>query len=160
MADVWGAGGGAEADKPQVKAGWGSTVGGGSVPSNMGMAQKTAAASYWDAKTTEIYIPEMGDDGNPEEISTIVAEPPSVDHKMTNLRDLNKDFALNVPSITQDGIDISLLTSVIRPISELIETDMQWDYLGLQAEIGQNYREKFGDGAEGRTLVGAKASGH
>ena len=110
--------------------------GGGAAVSNMGMAQKSAAASYWDAKTTEIFIPEMGDEGQPEEISTIVAEPPSVDTKMTNLRELNKDFALNVPSTTNDGIDISLLTSVIRPIADLIETDMQWDYLGLQAEIG------------------------
>jgi len=130
----------------------------------MGMAQKSAAASYWDAKTTEIFIPEMGEDGAPEDVSTVVAEPPSVDHKMTNLRELNKDFALNVPSTTQDGIDISLLTSVIRPIADLIETDMQWDYLGLQAEIGQNYREKYGDQEEGSsgkpTVVGAKASGH
>ena len=95
-----------------------------------------------------------------EEPNTIVAEPPSVDHKMTNLRELNKDFALNVPSATQDGTDISLLTSVIRPIADLIETDMQWDYLGLQAEIGQNYREKYGEGKEGNILIGAKASGH
>jgi len=128
----------------------------------MGMAQKSAAASYWDAKTTEIFIPEMGDDGAPEEISTIVAEPPAVDHKMTNLRELNKDFALNVPSTTSDGIDISLLTSVIRPIADLIETDMQWDYLGLQAEIGQNYREKYGELKDGVKvqIIGAKASGH
>ena len=81
---------------------------------------------------------------------------------MTNLRELNKDFALNVPSTTQDGVDISLLTSVIRPIADLIETDMQWDYLGLQAEIGQNYREKYSEGKEGTkaTIIGAKASGH
>eukprot|EP00350_Pseudokeronopsis_sp_OXSARD2_P010612 CAMPEP_0170541982 /NCGR_PEP_ID=MMETSP0211-20121228/1557_1 /TAXON_ID=311385 /ORGANISM="Pseudokeronopsis sp., Strain OXSARD2" /LENGTH=79 /DNA_ID=CAMNT_0010844905 /DNA_START=244 /DNA_END=486 /DNA_ORIENTATION=+ len=64
---------------------------------------------------------------------------------MTNLRDLNKDLALNVPSVTPDGVDISLLTSVIRPIADLIETDMQWDYLNLQAEIGQNYRERYGE---------------
>ena len=96
----------------------------------MGMAQKTAASNYWETKTTEIFIPEMGDEGI-QEPDTIVAEPPSVDHKMTNLRELNKDFALNVPSATQDGTDISLLTSVIRPIADLIETDMQWDYLGL-----------------------------
>lgn len=127
----------------------------------MGMAQKSAAASYWEAKTTEIYIPEMGEEGfGADDVSNVVAEPPSVDHKMMNLRELNKDFALNVPSTTQDGVDISLLTSVIRPIADLIETDMQWDYLGLQAEIGQNYREKYGDGEEGRTLVGAKASHH
>jgi len=55
---------------------------------------------------------------------------------MANLRELEKDLALNVPSITQDGVDISLLTSVIRPIADLIETDMSWDYLNLQAEIG------------------------
>lgn len=67
--------------------------------SNMGMAQKSAAASYWDAKTTEIYIPEMGEEGT-EDVSVVVAEPPSVDHKMANLKELNKDFALNVPSIT------------------------------------------------------------
>ena len=88
------------------------------------MAQKSAAASYWENKTTEIFIPEMDEVGSPDEIATIVAEPPSVDHKMTNLRELNKDFALNVPSMTQDMIDISLLTSVIRPIADLIETDM------------------------------------
>ncbi len=50
---------------------------------------------------------------------------------MTNLKDLEKDLALNVPSITKEGVDISLLTSVIRPIADLIETDMNWDYLTL-----------------------------
>ena len=126
------------------------------------MAQKTAAASYWEAKTEEIFIPDMQDDGTEAttEFTSVVAEPPSLDNKMTNLRELNKDFALNVPSTTQDGIDISLLTSVIRPIADLIETDMPWDYLGLQAEIGQNYRERYGEGEAGKTLVGAKASGH
>lgn len=78
----------------------------------------------------------MGDEGSPEDMTNEISGPVILDNKMTNLRELNKDFALNVPSITQDGVDISLLTSVIRPISELIETDMQWDYLGLQAEIG------------------------
>ena len=52
-----------------------------------------------------------------------MTEPPSADHKMTNLRELNKDFALNFPSKTQEGIDISFLTSVIRPIADLKETD-------------------------------------
>jgi hypothetical protein len=55
---------------------------------------------------------------------------------MTNLRELDKDLSLNVPSVTTTGIDISLLTSVIRPIADLIETDMNWEYLTLQAEIG------------------------
>jgi Intraflagellar transport protein 43 len=60
-----------------------------------------------------------------------VAEPPKLEHNMANLRELDKDLALNVPSVTSDGIDISLLTSVIRPIADLIETDMNWDYHNL-----------------------------
>ena len=102
MANVWEQNPG---EKPQVKSGWGTgggAVGGGNVQaSNLGMAQKSAAASYWENKTTEIFIPEMGDDGAEEEISTVVAEPPtSMEQNMTNLRELNKDFALNVPSMT------------------------------------------------------------
>ena len=64
---------------------------------------------------------------------------------MINLKELDKELVLNVPSVTKDGVDISLLTQVIRPIADLIETDMNWDYLSLQAEIGQNFREKYGD---------------
>lgn len=91
MANVWAA---PEGDKPQVKAGWGqggSTNTAANAVSNMGMAQKSAAANYWDNKTTEIFIPEMGEEMQ-EDVSVVVAEPPSVDHKMTNLRELNKDF--------------------------------------------------------------------
>ena len=64
---------------------------------------------------------------------------------------------MNVPSATADGIDISLLTCNIRPILDLIETDMHWDYTSLQAEIGQNFREKYA--AEGtNTIEGTKAN--
>ena len=130
MVTVWG--GNEEGAKPQVRAGWGTGAGAGNTGvSHIGVVKKTAAENYWESKTTEIFIPEMGDEGTVDVSDNIVAEPPSVDHKMTNMHELNKDFALNVPSVTSDGTDISLLTSVIRPIADLIETDMQWDYLGL-----------------------------
>lgn len=81
-------------------------------------------------------IPEMEAEGGIEEnMSVQVAEPAKMEMNMTNLRDLDRDLALNVPSMFS-GIDISLLTQVIRPIADLIETDMNWDYLSLQAEIG------------------------
>lgn len=111
------------------------------------MQKKTQAAQYWDNKTTELVIPEMDAEMGGvalDDFMAVVAEPPKLEQNMANLRELEKDLALNVPSITQDGVDISLLTSVIRPIADLIETDMQWDYLNLQAEIGQNYRERYG----------------
>ena len=78
----------------------------------------------------------MEADAGVDEFVYQIAEPPRVDQTMASLSVLEKDLALNVPSLTSDGVDISLLTSVIRPIADLIETDMHWDYLGLQAEIG------------------------
>lgn len=69
-----------EANKPQVKSGWGTAGGSaGPVASNMGMAQKSAAASYWENKTTEIEIPEMGEERVMMEVTSGIAEPPSVD---------------------------------------------------------------------------------
>ena len=122
--------------KPQVKAGWG--MGPTSQVSNIGMNKKTNAASYWDNKTTELVIPEIDVEGAIEDTSGgyQVAEPPKIEQSMANLRELDKDLALNVSSITQEGIDISLLTQIIRPIADLIETDINWEYLSLQAEIG------------------------
>ena len=75
---------------------------------------------------------------------------------MPGLREINDSKKLDVPTVTSDGVDISLLTQVIRPINDLIETDMNWDYLTLQAEIGQNYREKFGSEEK---IEGAEAKG-
>lgn len=42
----------------------------------------------------------MGDEGAPEDITNEISTTVTFDNKMTNLRELNKDFALNVPSIT------------------------------------------------------------
>ena len=98
------------------------------------MNVKEASGSYWDNKTTEIVIPEMGDefmDQGTSEVPIVIAEPPTIDTKMMSLEDLNKAFAINVPTQTDEGVDISLLTSCIRPIQDLIETDMHWDYTSL-----------------------------
>ena len=54
---------------------------------------------------------------------------------MLALAELDKDMVHNVPSMIEEGVDVSLLTSVIRPIADLIEADIHWDYLNLQTEI-------------------------
>jgi hypothetical protein len=64
-------------------------------------------------------------------VPIVIAEPPTINTKMMSLDDLNKAFAINVPTTTDEGVDISLLTSCIRPIQDLIETDMHWDYVSL-----------------------------
>merc|ERR1712183_319501 len=136
-----------EGGPPQVQTGWGTGA-----PTNInsevtiGMPKKQ---NYWDNKTTELVIPEMGDEfgeTTDNSVPIIIAEPPTIETKMMSLQDLNKAFAINVPTSTDEGVDISLLTSCIRPIQDLIETDMHWDYVSLQAEIGQNFRERYGKG--------------
>ena len=112
----------------QPKKGWDTTA--GNQPSSIGIVKKSNAAAYWDNKTTELDIPEveaemqMADD-------VVVAEPPMMSVNMVKLEELDKDHAMNVPSHTSDGIDISLLTATVRPILDLIETDMHWDYQSL-----------------------------
>ena len=118
-----------------AKQGWGAAGGGGGVgPSSVGVAKKSTAAAYWDNKTQELDIPEMDGDfaeqaGVPEEV--YVSAPAAVETSMISLADLAKDHQMNVSSTTPDGIDISLLTATIRPIMDLIETDMHWDYVAL-----------------------------
>ena len=132
-----------EADKPQVKSGWGTGAATTTGNSNMGMNKKSNAASYWDNKTTELEIPEMeADDNQNEEVA--ISAPTVAQTDLVGLQELNADQAMNVPSVVSENIDISLLTCNIRPIMDLIETDMHWDYTNLQAEIGQNFRERYG----------------
>ena len=85
-----------------------------------------------------------------------MAAPPTVTaHKIIKIADLNNDIAKAVPSSVEPGIDLSVLTQLIRPVDDLIEADMSWDYKTLQTEISQavsygitsflQFREKFDD---------------
>ena len=139
----------------QAKTGWGAKNDGlANQGGSVGVAVKSAAANYWDNKTEELDIPEMDDGGAVQmtgDSGVSASAPPVMENKMIDLAELNKEFSFNVPSTTQEGIDISLLTCQIRPIIDLIETDMFWDYQSLQAEIGQSFRERYGksDAIEG-----------
>lgn len=111
----------------KVKKGWDTSD--GAQASSIGIVKKSNAATYWDNKTTELDIPEVEGEAVMEAAEdVVVAEPPMISANMIKLEELDKDHAMNVPSITQDGIDISLLTATVRPILDLIETDMHWDY--------------------------------
>ena len=112
-------------EQVKVKKGWDTSE--SAQPSSIGIVKKSNAATYWDNKTTELDIPEV--EAETHEVSeVVVAEPPMMSLNLIKLEELDKDHAMNVPSVTQDGIDISLLTASVRPILDLIETDMHWDY--------------------------------
>ena len=120
------------------KSGWGTKD--TNIASKIGMEQNK---NMWDEKVQELDIPELEADAEPAPQNDVTI-PPEIETKMLGLEDLEKDMVHNVPSQIEEGVDLSILTSVIRPVADLIEADIPWDYKSLQAEIGQAYREKFG----------------
>ena len=122
----------------QPKSGWGAKD--QNIASQIGMGNNK---NMWDEKVEELDIPELEADAEPTNTNEVTL-PPEIENKMMSLDELEKDMIHNVPSQIEEGVDLSLLTSVIRPISDLIEADISWDYKSLQTEIGQAYREKFG----------------
>ena len=81
--------------------------------SAIGIVKKSNAAAYWDNKTTELEIPDINevDQAFQAEVEAVsVSSAPVMETKMSDLAELNKDYAFNVPTSTTDGIDISLLT--------------------------------------------------
>ena len=124
----------------QPKSGWGAKD--TNIASQMAMEKKQ---NLWDEQVEELDIPELDNDAEVEQTNIDVSAPPEIENKMMGLEELEKDMVHNVPSQIEDGVDLSILTSVIRPIADLIEADIPWDYKSLQAEIGQAYREKFGE---------------
>ena len=64
-----------------------------------------------------------------------VAAPPSVTaHKVIKISDLNNDIAKSVPSSVEPGIDLSVLTQLIRPVEDLIEAE--WAEHGAGIVLG------------------------
>ena len=123
----------------QPKSGWDARGNNNNLQSQIGMENK----NLWDEKVEELDIPELENEAE-EIIQNDITAPPEIENKMMGLDELEKDMQHNVPSQIEEGVDLSILTSVIRPIADLIEADIPWDYKSLQAEIGQAYREKFG----------------
>lgn len=109
-------------------------------------------SNLWDDKVTELVIPEL-ESGEPQEetLQDQISAPEGMQAKMVDLQTLEKDLTHNVPSKTEDGVDLSMMTCLIRPISDLIEADIPWDYKSLQAEIGQVYNEDYADKEEDDT---------
>ena len=128
------------ASEPMGKpvSGWGAKDTG--IASKIGMDQNK---NLWDEKVEELEIPELEAEAE-EQAQAEVAIPPEIENKMMGLEELEKDMVHNVPSQIEDGVDLSILTSVIRAVPDLVEPDIPWDYKSLQTEIGQIYREKLG----------------
>jgi hypothetical protein len=92
--------------------------------------------NYWDNKEIASIpsINTISDTG-----TNIIVPPISyVGHQVADLDILNQKLVL--PTKTEGGIDVSLLTSVVKPVDVVYEQDELWDYQHLIIEIAQIIR--------------------
>ena len=95
------------ADKPAPKSGWGMDGGAsgagaaGGVDSNVGKKVVTQGQAYWDNKTQELDIPEMGEEVHAPEMMEpeLISEAPKVSAHVSGLVELGRDRQLDVPSL-------------------------------------------------------------
>ena len=97
-------------------------------------------SNFWDSKPTNIAaIPTMN--AISDTPGGIVAPPSAyVGHQVANLEMLNQKLVL--PTKTEGGIDLSLLSSVVKPAEIVYERDELWDYQHLIIEIAQIIRNQ------------------
>lgn len=73
-------------------------------------------------------LQDLGEDGDNRDITWDVAEAPNVaSHTVPSLASLDHDIGYSMLSNT-DGLDLSLLTSVLMPQEQLKERDSLWDW--------------------------------
>ena len=100
-------------------------------------APQQSGGSVWDVDNQPLMeIPTM-EVGDPQEPSSNIAPPPqAVAATITDISTLNKELQKNsIANNPEDGIDLSLLTSVVKPWSQVNEMDEFWDYAKLSIEV-------------------------
>ena len=97
-------------------------------------------SNFWDSKPTSVSsIPTMN--AISDAPGGIVAPPSAyVGSQVANLGTLNQKLV--IPTKTDSGIDLSLLTSVVKPAEIVYERDELWDYQHLIIEIAQIIRNQ------------------
>jgi Intraflagellar transport protein 43 len=95
--------------------------------------------NYWDTKDSVPSIPTIN---TIADANTLTTAPPTayIGQKVADLDALNKKIVL--PTKTETGIDLSLLTSVVKPVEVVYENDELWDYQHLIIEISQIIRNQ------------------
>jgi hypothetical protein len=95
--------------------------------------------NYWDKGEAISSIPLIN--AISDNAPSVVAPPSSyVGHQVADLDYLNQKLV--IPTKTEGGLDLSLLTSVVKPIDIVYEKDELWDYQHLIIEIAQIIRNQ------------------
>ena len=108
-------------------------------PSLPSVKDRKKGENPWDKEsTTDISsIPTLGTE---VESRGEVAAPPTT-YIANSVRDLRELEKLSIPQNPEPGVDLSLLTSALKPPAAVFETDELWDYQHLIIEVSQAIRE-------------------
>lgn len=103
--------------------------------------QMQTIKNYWDNKETISSIPMMNNISDSQGGSGVVAPPTAyVGHQVADLDYLNQKLV--IPTKTEGGIDLSLLTSIVKPSEVVYERDELWDYQHLIIELSNIIRSQ------------------
>ncbi|GBG67610.1 hypothetical protein CBR_g740 [Chara braunii] len=91
-------------------------------------------------------IPGLEDEEDVDELTSQVAAPPRPSlPRVQTLKELDQTVQFSLPTHTETGIDLSLLTAVLLPASQIAEEDAVWSPDALLAEIAYEMNSEMED---------------
>mmetsp|Transcript_2760 Transcript_2760/g.4290 ORF Transcript_2760/g.4290 Transcript_2760/m.4290 type:complete len:126 (+) Transcript_2760:622-999(+) len=116
--------------------GWDNQSTGWGEPPSMQQIETTNRnrKNYWDEGEVQ-HIPTMLAENTLEPSSEVAAPPTAYAGKQLGIDSLNQQVTL--PSQPEEGIDLSILTSVVRPAELVFEHDENWSYQQLIIEVSK-----------------------
>ncbi|GMH65440.1 hypothetical protein TL16_g04199 [Triparma laevis f. inornata] len=88
-------------------------------------------------------IPDLDEEMNDEEDITVqvAAAPRNVNRRVASLHELDSEIKYSVSS-SENGVDLSLLTTSLVPQSSVQEVDEQWDFDSLLQSVTQEFHKE------------------
>jgi len=82
-------------------------------------------------------IPVLEEEEEEEQMSTVAEAPKIRNLRVSSLSELDQDIKYSLPTATEGGIDLSLLTQTLAPQTSLMEEDVEWNFDELLQEVAQ-----------------------
>eukprot|EP00727_Mastigamoeba_balamuthi_P011268 m51a1_g6764 hypothetical protein (206) ;mRNA; f:98503-99215 len=121
------------APEQKPKSGWGNDAG-PAVPASAGYDSGRAEASDRDKvgeTVDEADAAERGLEEDEDLVREVAAPPRFAQRPIATIRELDKGLQFTLPPAPDAGIDLSLLTSQLRPPVTVVEADVTWDFESL-----------------------------
>lgn len=83
------------------------------------------------------------EDGRADDLPLAAQAPKMMTLRVKSIDELNQDIKYFIPTATEGGIDMSLLTRTLAPQSSLAEVDEHWTFNGLLQDVAQDINREI-----------------